>query len=175
MTFKNMWRRFPQNYRKVGGNLEKLLIVISEQFYFAAEMLQSLLNLASLEKVSGQTLDLMGEEEGADRNGKDDEGFKREIRFQIASKHRAEDINSLNSALDFYLQKDFIEIVEGDTRIIIVSSRFLTVEERKKIKTLAAAGIGVGFKAQHTLYPAKGKIKSVCFSGEEIRLQTRKG
>ena len=175
MTFKEIWQRLPQNCRKVSGNMEKLLRVISEQFYFAASMLRSLSSLPSLEKVSGQTLDLLGEEEGTDRNGKSDEEFKQVIRFQIASKDRGEDIHSLNSALDFYLQADFVEIIEGDAKIIVVAGRFLTADEKRKIKTLAAAGVGVDFKTQHTLYPAKGKTKSICLSGEETKLETRKG
>lgn len=169
MSF-DIWKHLTDNYKKSGGNIKKIVLMLSEQMSEVVEAIKSLAELNSLEKSYGKNLDHIGEEEREQRKGRSDEEYKSAIRFEITRKGAAEDINSINSALDFYLQDSFETVEEGNATITIVVSRFLTDEEKEKMKGLSAAGIGTKFRTEQKLEKASIKIAILCLTGEETTM-----
>lgn len=166
----DIWIYLTDNYKKAGGNIQKIALMIIKQMDEAIKALKSLSEIHSLEKSYGKNLDRIGDEEGAQRKGRADDDYKAAIRFEITRKEAAEDINSINAALDFYLKDSFEALEEGNATITIVASRFLSDEEKQKMKGLPAAGIGTKFRTEQKLEKASIKIAILCLTGEETTI-----
>lgn len=147
---ETLLNRLPQHFaREEDSNNYKLLSIIAEQSIESEKVLNTTLQFWDVDQAYGSGLDRLGKDEGINRDGMDDEEFRKMIKIQYILNMSDGDIPTMNLILDAYFGKNFIGLEEG-WRVFDEPATLLANLQQipsnipyKMLKRLKPAGVGL--------------------------------